>query len=440
MARRHTHREGDSVAWIFFAVSLWGAFFTINTFYPLRRPGIAALVSFFAGWLTTELALHHILWQLIATCVFIALGALDHWPGQLGLVITLLSWAGLLFNMKRAQRAEHHVDSALHKGLGVDYLDHLPEALRVGIDEGFHWGWFAWPFRARHKNVETLHNVVYHEVDGVRLKLDIHRHLEHRPGAPILMYVHGGGWVVGYRKYQGQPLLRHMAAKGWLCISVGYRLSPKATWPDHVVDVKRALAWIKANAHAHGGDPRCIVISGNSAGGHLASLTALTQNEPEFQPGFESIDTSLSACVSFYGVYDLTNRFGHWKATDLRVALERLVMKRRFDEDPEPFHHASPYHWVGKNSPPFMMLHGSSDALVPVEEARRFHDHFVLEAEAPVVYAELPGAQHAYEVFPSLRTAHTLKGVERFLAWFLARHLDDTADDDDDSVRRWLDG
>ena len=88
--------------------------------------------------------------------------------------------------------------------------------------------------------------------------------------------------------------MAHLAERGWVCVTANYRLSPRATWPDQIVDVKRALAWTKANIANHGGDPGFVVITGGSAGGHLCALAALTVNVSEFQPGFEGADTSVA--------------------------------------------------------------------------------------------------------------------------------------------------
>jgi acetyl esterase/lipase len=211
--------------------------------------------------------------------------------------------------------------------------------------------------------------------------------------------------------------MRHLAERGWVCVSADYRLSPGATFPDHLVDLKRAIAWVREHVAEYGGDPDRLVVTGGSAGGHLASLVALTANDPQYQPGFESVDTSVVACVSFYGVYDFTNRFGVWRHDGLRDVLERQVMKASLDEAPEAYEAASPVARVHPDAPPFFVIHGSHDTLVPVEEARRFCRALRETARVPAVYAEIPGAQHAFEIFPSLRTTFVLHGVERFLAW-----------------------
>ena len=121
-----------------------------------------------------------------------------------------------------------------------------------------------------------------------------------------MIQVHGGGWILGSRSEQGIPLLNHMAANGWVGFNVDYRLSPRATLPDHVIDVKRAIAWVRENADELGVDPERIAITGGSAGGHLTALAALTANDRSLQPGFEDADTSVMAAVPFYGIYDFT--------------------------------------------------------------------------------------------------------------------------------------
>ena len=92
----------------------------------------------------------------------------------------------------------------------------------------------------------------------------------------MLVQIHGGGWLWGRKEGQAEPLMGHLAERGWVCVAPNYRLSPRATWPDHIVDVKRALAWVKSNIAEYGGDPGFLVVTGGSAGGHLASLAGLT--------------------------------------------------------------------------------------------------------------------------------------------------------------------
>jgi dipeptidyl aminopeptidase/acylaminoacyl peptidase len=98
-------------------------------------------------------------------------------------------------------------------------------------------------------------------------------------------------------------------------------------------------------------------------------------------------------------------------------------MKRRRDAEREHFDRASPIARVSPSAPPFLVVHGAHDTLVPVAEARRFVEALRRTSREPVVYAEIPGAQHAFEIFPSLRSAHVLAGVERWCAWLHGRYL-----------------
>ena len=144
-------------------------------------------------------------------------------------------------------------------------------------------------------------------------------------------------------------------------------------------------------------------------------LAALTADDPELQPGFEYADTSVAAALPFYGVYDLTDPETIYNPELRRWVLERNAFKTRFADEPERFRAASPTHRVRADAPPFLVIHGQSDTLVPVADARRF----VAErraSESPVLYAELAAAEHAFDIVPSVRTARVVETIERFLA------------------------
>ena len=117
-----------------------------------------------------------------------------------------------------------------------------------------------------------------------------------------MLQVHGGAWMLGEKQQQGQPLMYHLAQRGWLCVACNYRLSPKDAFPAHIIDVKRAIAWVREHAGEFGGNPDFIAITGGSAGGHLSSLAALTANRVEWQPGFEDADTSVAAAVPYFSL------------------------------------------------------------------------------------------------------------------------------------------
>jgi len=409
--------------WLFLLVTLIGAWFTFNAYLPQRRTGPLVVPSFFAGWLTSELSAHHFAWQLAATLFFVWAGALRAWPGWVGLAVTLASWLGLLMLGRIAERAAPAVEAALQEALGPDYTGRiLPEvAARLGAPEppGRH----LVPFLLFDRGVRVTRDIQYAPGAGRRHRLDVYAPASGARDGPVLLQVHGGGWVIGNKREQALPLMNHLAARGWICVAANYRLSPRATFPDHLIDLKRALCWIREQIAEFGGDPCFVATSGGSAGGHLSSLLALTAGDPEYQPGFEEVDTSVRACVPFYGVYDLTNQFGLQAQPGIDRFFGRMVLKKRFAEEPDAFRRASPMHRIHADAPPFFVIHGSHDSLAPVEEARHFAKLLRETSKAPVAYAEIPGAQHAFEVFHSRRTTHVVRAVGRFLACIYSEYL-----------------
>lgn len=410
------------VPWLFFTGALIGAWFTYNALWPSYGGSRRSTVSFFAGWLTTELALHHIAWQALLTLGFIAAGALAAWPGKLALLLTLISWAGLAWCYRHARAAEQIVENSLVAALGSEYRAQIDPEVRVKMAPEVDWRQLLVPVPVRHPSVEKIKNITYARVTGLNLKLDIYRPRERSGPCPTLLQIHGGAWVLGSKNEQGLPLMLQMASRGWVCVSVDYRLSPHATFPDHLVDVKRAIAWIHENGKEYGADPDFIAVTGGSAGGHLAALVALTANDPKLQPGFEDVDTRVRCCVPFYGVYDFTNRHGAFRHSGLATILEKRVMKAALDEARDAYEEASPFSRVHADAPPFFVVHGDHDTLVPVDVARHFYAELKRLSQNPVAYAEMPGAQHAFEIFPSLRTTFVIHGVERFLGWVYSRY------------------
>jgi acetyl esterase/lipase len=238
--------------------------------------------------------------------------------------------------------------------------------------------------------------------------------------APVLLQVPGGAWSIGMRKPQAYPLLSHLADHGWVCVSIDYRVSPRNTWPDHIVDVKRALAWIKEHIAEYGGDPDFVAISGGSAGGHLAALTALTADDPQFQPGFEDVDTSVVAAVPIYGRYDWVSAQGNGRKEFLAF-LRKFVVKKPIQANRQVYVDASPSYRLRPDAPPFFILHGQDDSIIPVPEGREFAQALREVSTSPVVYAEIPHAQHAFDFYYGSPRAHyTAQAVEEFLHWVQA--------------------
>jgi acetyl esterase/lipase len=219
---------------------------------------------------------------------------------------------------------------------------------------------------------------------------------------------------MGSKRGQAYPLLTYLAERGWVCVAINYRLAPRSVWPDQIVDVLHAVGWVRANIAAYGGDPDFVAITGGSAGGHLSALAALVAGEPEFQPGFEDVDTSVQAAVPFYGIYDFTT-FGEPGWGDAERFLGRVLFRSRLADDRLRWERASPISHVRPDAPPFFVIHGTNDSLAAVTQARAFVERLRARSENPVVFAELPRAQHAFDIYASIRTAHTVRAVGRFL-------------------------
>jgi acetyl esterase/lipase len=403
--------DDQTISWAFLAVSIIGGLFTVSAVVRGRRLSFFVVPYFFAGWLTSELALHHIVWQALATIAFVWMGALAHWPGMFGLAITVVSWCGLLFSQRRSGTAASVFATALQQGFPDETAPHSLVSVRH----------FARPFRMRHHEVERIRNLSYGDA-GKRNLLDVYRPRSGGQGSPTLLQIHGGGWVIGQKDQQGLPLMHHLASRGWVCVAPNYRLSPKAMFPDHLVDVKRAIAWIRQHGAEYGADPDFIVVTGGSAGGHLAALVALTANDKDLQPGFEKVDTSVAACVPFYGIYDFLERHGARGRASMRPFLEKMVMKCSPEQHRERWEKASPISLVHPDAPPFFVIHGTHDSLAFVEDAQHFVARLREVSHSPVAYAELPGAQHAFETFHSLRGAHAVNAVARFAERVHARY------------------
>jgi acetyl esterase/lipase len=320
--------------------------------------------------------------------------------------------------VRQSRRAVGVLDDALVEGLGVDYVEQL-DAAPDPADLATPWRSLARPFDFRDDAVRVIRNLPYSEA-GRRGHLDIYLPAgdDAIKDAPVLLQVHGGAWSLGAKEHQGRPLMNRMAAKGWVCVAINYRLAPRNPWPAHIVDVKRAIAWVRENIADHGGDPDYLVITGGSAGGHLAALAALTPGDPQFQPGFEDADTSVQAAVPFYGVYDFAGSTGLANAIGMRDAfLGPRVIQTTWTDAPDVYEAASPILRITPDAPDFFVIHGELDSLVAVDQARLLVAELRRTSEKSVVYAELPGAQHAFDVFHSIRSAHAVRAVDRYLTW-----------------------
>lgn len=242
-----------------------------------------------------------------------------------------------------------------------------------------------WSFAGR--SVHHHRNLSYGPA-GRRNRLDV-LHDDATRNAPVLLHFHGGAFRWGRKNREARLLLHRLARDGWVCMTANYRLAPEASFPDAHVDAKRAIAWARRRAADFGGDPDRIWVAGSSAGGHLATMSALTPNDARFQPGFTDADTSVSGAIGLYAFYGAAAA-----------------------GSPMP---SSPLDVIHQDAPPMFLVHGGHDTLVLADDAREFTTALGSVTDQPLVYIELPHAQHGFDLFRSARFEAVVDAIEAFL-------------------------
>lgn len=363
--------------------------------------GSPAAAGWLLGWLSAEFAPHVLTGH-----------ALSAVPSPLEKIASALA----------VQRADTVLDTALLETFGKDYTAAVHHPLEPYATRRPNLAAVVEAMRHRRRYSATTTNISYGPGGRSHL-LDIWRRpdLPADRRAPVLIQVPGGGWSVNDKRGQAYPLMSRMTELGWICVAINYSRSPRSAWPAHIVDVKRAIAWVRENIAEYGGDPDFIAITGGSAGGHLCSLAALSSDDPRLQPGFENADTSVQAAAPFYGVYDLTN-VDNMHGLMLPL-LEHVVMQRRLADDPQLYRDASPMFRAHRDAPPFFVLHGENDAVIPSTQARTFAAALRAAGARTVSYAELPNAHHAFDTIATLRCQLAAEAVATFLGIAYGRHV-----------------
>lgn len=276
---------------------------------------------------------------------------------------------------------------------------------------------------AEHRRRHLYRNAVRYG-DAPTQVLDVWRRRDLPGGpAPVLVFVPGGAWIHGSRILQGYGLMSHLADLGWICLSVEYRVAPHHPWPRHIQDVKAAVAWARANVDQFGGDRDFVTIAGTSAGGHLASLAGLTPGDPAFETELtDDADTSVEAAVGIYGRYDWEDQSSPDRKRFIEF-LESVVVKRRINRHPDVYRAASPIARVHPDAPPFLVVHGTADGLIPVAQAQAFVEKLRSVSTQPVAYLELPGAHHGFDMTDGARAASAATAVGLFLNEIHRAHL-----------------
>jgi acetyl esterase/lipase len=356
--------------------------------WPPRRPRALAFALFFVSHLVNELPGLALGALLAGTVLALIGGGLGSTGGVLALGLAALSAFGLLEVIRRGLMTSLVVERSLDQELGRGWRSLVRPAgqsrwLRLARE-------LLTPLPFCPRRVQRIRNVAYGDA-GRRNRLDVYRRRDSGGGGPVLIHFHGGHFQMGGKSREALPLLHTLASRGWVCISANYRLRAPGTFPNSLIDAKRAISWARAHAAEYGADPSMLIVAGSSAGAHLAAMAALTPNEPAFQPGFEAADTAVSAAVCLYGYYG--------------------------DREAAGTLPSGPEAYIGCDAPPFLVAHGDSDTLIPIDDA----DHFVQRLRAgstrPVIYLRLPRAQHSFDLFHSPRFDAVIDGIEAFAAW-----------------------
>jgi acetyl esterase/lipase len=397
-----------------YLVALASAFLVLSAATALRpgRRGLFAALAFPVGWAAGELA---------GQALFLEGGLLVllwwwGWPSTawLGSLVAVLAAvvvvenAALIFIQFLSRRVVRRA------------MEEAPDRpLRVPRprDDLFGRWWrtaLQVPFHPR--DMQLHRNVVYGPES--RQRLDIWRLSTTPTDAPVIFYVHGGAWTFGDKREQGRPMLHEFVRRGWIVVASNYRLAPRFPWPAQIEDATRALGWIKKNISTYGGDPDRVVIAGGSAGGHLASLVALSADDATWRPHdmADVKDWSVRGALSFYGVLEMTGDKTHWRGLGrgLLRLLERRVVQLPFLENEDLYRSISPHERIAAQSPPFFVVQGVNDTLVEVSVARAFVAKFREVAFTPVYYVELPFTQHAFDLTASPRTSATTRAAIAF--------------------------
>jgi acetyl esterase/lipase len=238
-------------------------------------------------------------------------------------------------------------------------------------------------------------DVVYGKGGGSDLKLDVYRPREDSAKArPAAIFIHGGGWRAG-NKFPPNPLVLDLARKGFVSLSIEYRLVPEVRFPGMVEDCKCAVRWLRAHAKEYGVDPTRIGVWGTSAGGHLAAMLGASGDVKELEGsgGWQKESSRVQAVVSCFGPTNMLTILPQ-RGVRGRPNAEEGLIGGAPDQLREMAAKASPVTYVSKDDPPFLFLHGESDSLVPPAQSKEMHD-LLLKAGVSSQIKVFPGVGHS---------------------------------------------
>jgi acetyl esterase/lipase len=232
-------------------------------------------------------------------------------------------------------------------------------------------------------------DVTYCTMDGLALKMDIYQpQPAPKQPAPTVLFVHGGGWTQGDKTAPGNLVdFAALVLRGYAVASIDYRLAPKYQFPAMLYDAKCAVRFLRAKAGTYNIDANRIGAMGDSAGGHIVSLLGATDAKAGFEQG-EYLDQSsrVQAVADLYGPADLTSASG---------SIIGLQLGRVFGTAPGAFEKASPVTYITPDDPPFLILQGDRDQIVPASQSEELNDR-LKAAGVPSTLVIVKNAGHGF--------------------------------------------
>jgi acetyl esterase/lipase len=214
--------------------------------------------------------------------------------------------------------------------------------------------------------------VVYGHASGEDLQLDLYAPKDVAGPLPAVVLLHGGGWAKG--SHEGfRPIAAALAARGYVAASIGYRLAPRHKFPAQIQDAKCAVRWLRANSERCQIDSEHIAAMGISAGAHLALLLGLTDATDglEGEGGNPQHSSRVQAVINISGPTDLTRPEWEWPQVTRAILYD--FFGGNHEQLPNAYRAASPVNYVHRGGPPVLTIHGTTDDVVPYEQAQLLH-------------------------------------------------------------------
>jgi len=255
---------------------------------------------------------------------------------------------------------------------------------------------------AGHRNdglPQSERSVVYGTAkDGTKLELDVWRTGLPNTGPlrPAVVFVHGGGWVLGNRS--GRPEWnRWLNQLGYEVFDVEYRMPPPVRWQDEIGDVKAAVGWVAAHAADYNVDAARVTMMGESAGGNLALLAAYSMGDPQLPPSTDVAPVAIRSVVDLYGPTEMAMLYSSSASRHFVQTVEKKYIGGTPEEFPERYRVLSPLYHISAQTPPTITFHGASDRVVPLDQATVL-DQALSKAEVAHETYILPGNDHGFDV------------------------------------------